>query len=294
MGLSTPIRKSIRAVCACTDRRALQLARPKSVAETKLMIVMQYWDGDKPQAEKFLRLITDMQDGYSTEAGVMFSARFDSSIDEKLVEYVSRKFPVVTYVGRRRGTGWPFGCNEVWFDTMLWLFGERRVGRLKEYKAALTMEADDAPLAKDWIKRLSNAFDAARPAHVVGRLYSWDRRNEKTKSESFHCNGNAMFALSPELERVLVSTQGVPAGSPWDCFMARAFEKVGWASTMSIWSMYKQKAMTAEVFDWMHRRGGAFVHGFKDSSAIDLARRRFVGTQVDNLLGGPHTTDVEN
>jgi len=294
MGLSTPVRKSVNAGCKCLDPRALKVARPKGVPESKLMIAMQYWDGDKGQAEKFLRLITDMQEGYSTEAGVMISARFDSSIDEKLVEYVSRKFPVVTLVGRRRGTGWPFGCNEVWFETMLWLFGQRRSGRLLEYKAALTLEADDAPLAKDWIKRLSDAFDAARPAHVIGHLHSWDRMNDQRKIASFHCNGNALFALSPELERVLVARQGVPANSPWDCHMAPAFKKLGWFSTPAVRSIYNTKGLKLKTFAWMRDRGGAFAHGVKDDSAFEIARRLYVGTPVDSTLSAAHNTEVEN
>jgi hypothetical protein len=275
MGRLIQARKSRAADCNCLAYNAIQTV-PKEhagVPATKLLLAMQYWEGDRAQAEAALRLMADLQPGFSKDAGVVICCRFDAVINSDLVGYVSKKFPVFTHRSTRQGVGWPFGCNELWFDLMLWIDGQRTVGTLREYKAVFTMESDDAPIVYDWIAQLSAEFDAKRPAQVVGHLLSYDKARP---TETEHINGNALFALDLPLLALLRRKQAAPPDFGWDAYMAPHFRKIGWAHTNKIRSLYRLDTATDAILDYWRDRGCAVIHGVKDLSALELTRKRFL------------------
>lgn len=234
----------------------------------KILLALQFWDGDKAQAMKVARLIADLEIRHSDQADFLFVSRFDCGHDKSTLDHVSRKFNTYKCVNRRRGREWPHGCNDLWFGTMDYMFAMNAAKRLPTYKAILTFESDATPLAPNWISELSRAWDASQPTKVLGALQS---------SPGPHVNGNAMF--SGDLKFLKYIARDVGGCSPqggWDFMLAPMFKRLGWRDSGLFRSWWNYPNMSEETFNQLGREGVVFFHGVKNDSAMNHVRRRYL------------------
>lgn len=235
---------------------------------TKLLIALQFWEGDKAPAMETARLIADLEPQRCEKADFLFSARFDATHDPDTVEYVSKKFNVLTHVNKhRRGVGWPFGCNDLWFGTMDYVFDMSRAKRIPDYKAILTMESDASPISPYWINRLSDSWDKAK-VKVHGPLL---------REPGLHINGNAMFSGEPAfLKLVARDIGGCSPHGGWDYILADVFRKQGWADCPIMRSYWGAARANQAWFDGLLAQEVAFLHGVKDDSIRRMVREKFI------------------
>lgn len=234
----------------------------------KILLALQFWNGDKEQAMKTARLIADLQTGFSEQADFLFMARFDAEQDHSTVTKLSSKFNThVVTNRRRRGTGWPYGCNDLWFGTMDWVYGHKEANKIPDYKAVLTFEADAIPLSANWITQLHTEWDTAKK-FVVGALQ---------KAPGPHINGNAMFSGDMKfLHWVSRQVGGCSPMGGWDYLLAKEFQRRGWADAKSMRSEWQMKTMTEDRFTELLKQNVTFHHGCKDDSGIRHVRSRFL------------------
>jgi hypothetical protein len=234
----------------------------------KILLVSQFYDGDKEQAMKVARLIADFEPRFSEYADFLFFSRFDCSQDLDTIKYVSKKFNVHHAINRRRGTLWPFGCNEMAFGALDWVYGHGEAERIPPYKALLLFEADACPLAPNWISELSHFWDRAKKK-VVGPLLQYPGE---------HVNGNCLMSGDKAFLRWIArDVGGCSPHKGWDFHLAPEFKKRGWADCPAMRSWWQTKTSTVEQFNDLSRQGAVFLHGVKDDSMINHVRRRFLG-----------------
>lgn len=234
----------------------------------KILLALQFWEGDKAQAMQVARLIADFETRMSDRADFLFVSRFDCPHDMETINYVSRKFKVRHHISRRRATGWPWGPNELWFETMQYVYEHSVMDRRQsEYKAVLTFEADASPLCPNWIHMLSDAFDDAQPACIVGPLL---------QHPGLHINGNAMFTCSMDFTH-WISRQltGCAPNGGWDYILAPRFKEWGWRDCPLMRSWWKTPTIVPEAFQKLREQGACFLHGVKDDSVLRAVRETY-------------------
>lgn len=233
----------------------------------KLLLALQFWNGDKEQAMKVARLIADLEPRHSEYADFLFVSRFDCSHDKKTLDHVSRKFNVYSHISRRREVGWPGGCNGLFFGTMDWIYSVNEAKRFPTYRAILTFEADAVPLSPNWISELSREWDRAQPAKMVGAFQT---------NPAPHLNGNALFSGDIKFLKTIARDIGgcSPMGG-WDFILRDTFRRLGWKDSRLFRSWWGYPTTTIETYDQLLREGVVFFHGCKDDSVVKLVRSRF-------------------
>ncbi len=233
----------------------------------KILLAIQFWEGDKAQAMKVARLIADLETRHSDRADFLFVSRFDCPHDLETISYVSRKFNVRHHISRRRAVGWPFGPNELWFETCQYVYEHTIDGkRQSDYKAVLTFEADAFPLCPNWIPMLSDEWDAAK-VNVLGAML---------KHPGVHINGNAMFSCDPQFMHWLVrQVSGCSPHGGWDYVLAPRFKERGWKNSNLFRSWWQTPTMARATYDELLGQQVCFLHGVKDASVIDHVRDRY-------------------
>lgn len=235
----------------------------------KLLLAIQFWKGDQAQAMKVARLAADLETRHSDLADFLFVSRFDCPHDMETIKYVSRKFNVHHHVSRRRATGWPWGCNELWFETCQYIY-EHSIDakRIPEYKAVLTFEADAFPMCPNWISMLSEEFDALQPAKIIGAMQRYPAP---------HVNGNALFSCDPKfMHWIARKVTGCAPSGGWDFLLAKHFKEWGWKNSNLFRSWWQTPTLEPERFATLQKEGVAFLHGVKDESVLRLVRDKYL------------------
>lgn len=234
----------------------------------KILLALQFWEGDRKQAMQTARLIADLEPKFSERADFLFVARFDTEQDPATIEHVSKKFNVLHFTNKwRRGREWPHGCNEQWFGTMDYVYSMMEAKKLPDYKAVLTFEADTCALTPNWLAPLSAAWDKAK-VKVMGSLQT---------SPGLHMNGNAFFSTDPAFMKWITrDVSGCTPHGGWDYVLAKDFKRWGWADCPLMRSWWQTRTMTQETFEQLTREGVVFFHGIKDGSLARLVRQRFL------------------
>ena len=247
------------------DLRMPEVSKPVN----RLLIALQFWEGDKARAMELAKFLADLEPGRSEMADFLFVSRFDCKVDEAVTRYVSRKFNVYTRVSRRRGVGWPDGCNELWFSVMEWVESMIRTRKVPHYKAIFTCEADGCPIQRNWIEWMSLEWDRVnrpKPVAIAGALVE----------PGPHINGNALISGNSDfLNWIARRVSGVRPGVGWDYCLAPDFRRIGWADIPGIKSIYNTPTFSAEQYAEMVKNNWIWVHGVKDLSLIRLGRERF-------------------
>lgn len=239
----------------------------------KFLIVLQNWEGDKLAALRLAHHLADLEKSHCEGADFLFVSRFDCSHDLPTIQDVSRKFNTHHYRSPKQGTGWPHGCNELWFGAMEWVYHMICSGKIPHYKAVFTIEADGLPLVADWIPRLSKQWDelnAIRPVYVAGSILNPGIVGE-------HVNGQAFFSCDTKfLHWIVKQVGGVPPQVGWDYYLGTSFKKWGWASMPGLHCYWNTPTMTEERYKQERDNNTIWIHGVKDSSLYTMTRRRLL------------------
>lgn len=233
----------------------------------KILIALQYWGGDREPAGKLLRFLADLEPKHSDLADILFVNRFDCLADTDAATYASKKFNIFSYRSRRRGTGWPAGCNDLFFSTMEWVQSMTEAKKVPQYKAVFTCEADGCPLWTDWVARLSNAWDRAQSKQKVYLAGPY------IPPPNEHINGNTLISCDQKFLTWLVKgVGGAPSNVGWDYILFPVFKKWGVANLPEMVSLYHTVGYTKEVFDGLRAKNVVWVHGAKDDTLMNLSR----------------------
>jgi len=231
----------------------------------KILLVLQFWARDKAEAMKRARLIADLQHEHCDRADFLFVSRFDCPHDPETVKQVSRKFNTYTTISKRRGTGWPLGCNDLFFGSLDWIYSNVVAGKIPAYKAILTFEADSCPLHSNWLQQLSSEWDAAG-TKVYGPQVD----------PGPHINGNTM--LSGDLQFLKWLSRDIGGCTPhggWDFVLREELIKRGVVNALSMRSWWRCPSVNAETYEQLLAQNVCFLHGCKDDSLVKLVRQKF-------------------
>src|SRR5258708_2842051 len=218
----------------------------------RILIALQFWQDDKAAALKLASFLADLEPKHTELADIVLVNRFDCPKDyDSTITKLSRKFNVFSYRSPSRETGWPSGCNGLWFGTIGWAFSFMEDRKLPHYKAIFTCEADGAPVHRDWIARMSAAWDQTqrgpKPVYIAGPLVSGGGIDE-------HVNGNCLIAGDLKfLHWITRRVGGMPGGTGWDYGLREPFKQWGWANIPGMVSRYNTPHFTPEEYVQMRR-----------------------------------------
>ena len=242
----------------------------------RMLICLQYWRGDRDQAMQLARLIADLQPGHSEEADFLFVGRFDCPHDQASIKYVSRRFNVFTHTTRGRATGWPLGCNDLFFGAMNYALGMMKTGRIPHYPLIFTCEADGVPLVQNWIARLKWAWvtaSKARPICMAGHFIP----DVHAPNGIGHINGNALVSGDLEfLEWLKKANETRKLKTGWDWILAEDFRLRGWADVKEIRSAWRRPALSEEEYAAAVDSGVAWFHGVKEDALLNMSRKKLL------------------
>jgi len=239
----------------------------------KILIAMPFWSGDKAQGMKLARLLADLEESHSKQADFLFVSRFDCKHDDATVKHVARKFNTHTYTSKKRGVGWPSGCNSIFFGGLEWIYHKSEAGQIPGYKAIFWMGADTAPLSRAWVSQLCVEWGRHNNIFAAGPMVPGSAQGRT------HINGDA-FMFSGELKflRWLVrDIRDIKAPVGWDWALADQFERWGWADFSFIKSYWRYPVpFTQSEWEAHTQKGVTLIHGVKDDTLLDLARKNLL------------------
>lgn len=247
------------------------MSKPLPVSD-KILIVLQYWEGDKNQAMRLARLLADLEPAHTEKADFLFLSRFDCGHDLDTIKYVSRKFNTFQYRSPRRGVGWPCGCNELTFGGLEWFYHKKASGQIPNYKAAFLLESDGVPLQKDWIAQVSADWDGFKSDSCVAGAWL----EHGAFPDVGHINGNLLMTGDLKFLHWLVKrVGGVDSRVGWDFILARDFMEWGWTKYPRIVSAWRTPLSEA-MFLKAQSEGVLYWHGVKDNKGIELCRKHLL------------------
>ncbi len=230
----------------------------------RLVIALQFWEGDKANAMRLARFIAQLEPIERDDVIFCFFPRFDCEMDSETLDAVAAKFTVALISTHPHVPGYPASPNLMATGVMIDA-AERSQPEWADVKAVLLLEADCVPLAANWINQLMDEWDrcAAAGKSILG---SWRPQNGKHG----HINGNLMF--DPGLA-LIVNLKTCPKAEPWDVHFASAFAP-HWMRTGLIANRYREILVTGEQLCTPEcgTRAPLLVHGIKDESAWNYAQ----------------------
>jgi len=234
-----------------------------------MLLVLQYWQGDRDEAMRTARLLADVQREPTKEHYVLFAHRFDAEPpDVETLAYVKRKFDIFgVHRGRRKEVGWPAGCNGLAHDIMQLAGESRRRGEWKSVDGVWLLEADVLPLHRDWLHLVAQEWhDASRAGKLVLGAWSPDH------SPFGHVNGNMVF--HPELWSRVRGLEGSAPHIGWDVYHAHRLSPV-WQKSRQMINLYRAAEVTEDQL-WPAGEPYVFAHGIKDDSGRQLVEKRLL------------------
>lgn len=243
----------------------------------KILIALQFWQGDKEQSLKLARYLADLEPEHSKLADFLLVNRFDCADSPSTAAYLSRKFNTFHYRSTRRGVGWPAGCNSLFFGTMEWVWSMIDAKKVPAYKAIFTCEGDGAPVCQDWVAKLSGAWDRAQekgPVYVAGPYIPAN----KTNLAHDHINGNCMLSGNMKFLTWLVKkVSDVHPQVGWDYILSEAFKRWGWSDIPEMKSLYNTPNFSEDEFRNMGASNWVWIHGDKSQDLIKWGRKNILG-----------------
>lgn len=251
----------------------------------KILLVMQFYGGDKARAMELSRLIADIEPCGCRFADFAFLARFDCIHDPATAEYMRSKFSNVHFIpSKRRKTGWPQGPNAMAMDLFTTVHDKTVRGQWN-YDAVQLLESDDLPLRGSWIEELWKEW------HEGNQLILGDWIGSGTDLRHSHINGNLMFSpqLTKRLPRIW-QAGGIPAVG-WDAYYWVYWAKWSRGSKL-IYSDYRSGTAKkpwqgcARLFEPYYHRGyptnplndvdlmPCLLHGCKSPEGIKCVRNK--------------------
>ncbi len=232
-----------------------------------LTLCLQFHEADKPQAMELARFVADLERRPRDDVEFLFSRRFDCTQCLETFAYVAKKFPISTFKGPPHEVGWPQGPNGLALATMREIYHRQDSPCSHNISGVLLMEPDDVPLARDWIDQLKAEWEIAREngAWIMGSV------RQPAGHPYPHCNGNCV--IRPDFA-ALVDINRVPPGFAWDCSVAPQLQGRMHATGL-IRNDFQSRGATEELLRTpeVGTVRPVLSHGFKDRSAMEIARR---------------------
>lgn len=234
-----------------------------------MIIALQCCHHDVYIALELTRLICDIEE--KKRGDVTFAISPTRFVNKHAVEEIAaiartRFSHVFTVKNTRFGTGWPNGCNDLWFETMMRL----RMDRKKLIGGwVLTIEPDCIPMRPDWINRMIGLIGNRRNgALAIGHIHG----EPKT-----HLNGNALFDL--DIVHRLKLTEGDGIGG-WDV-MNRKEIMPYCEDTDEFYQIYRIRHIKPERVARLAKNGHrpSIFHGIKGTLGIEAVRWMMANNQ---------------
>lgn len=237
----------------------------------KLLIVLQYFDGDKQAAEELGELIADLERVRNNQADIMVFRRHDANeFSVAVLQKLRDKFnKVYSETSRRRDAkGYPFGPNQMWSDIVT-LMGQVPQW-YNNYYAFLPLESDCVPTRPGWINELVEEFRVAKAKNfaAVGHIHT---------NPVEHLNGVAVY--DTQLWKIVPGNKlnGSDPQVAYDIYHRAHLLPIAY-NTPLIMMEYQRPTITAEDLfkPWKNGFEPAMFHGVKDGSARTAVRARHI------------------
>jgi hypothetical protein len=248
-----------------------------------MILNIMFWKGDRDNAMELARLIADIEPAEREDVAVMFTARFDCEHDEKTIEYVADKLPVLRYTTRRNATGWPNGPNQMVGCSVEHLFKAKKRGQIDAVDAVMLVEADCVPLRKTWITELYDEFKASKKL-VSGAWLT------KEDCGTLHVNGNCIISI--DLPKTVPGIMHPATRGGWDATLAWGLmpnahpSKLIWSDYQLgmahnpwrgddyLWEAKEYRSKTNPLYG--QKLQPCWFHGLKTDKGLIAARKRLV------------------
>lgn len=237
----------------------------------KLLIVLQYYEGDKIAAEELALLIADLERIRNNQADVLVFRRHDAGeFSVSALEKLRDKFDKVYYEQSRRrdAKGYPFGPNQMWADLVAMMGQMPRW--YENYYAFLPLESDCVPMRPGWIGELVEEFRIAKSKNfsAIGHIHS---------NPIEHLNGVAIY--DTKLSRIVPGNKlnGANPQVAYDIYHRNEILPIAY-NTPLIMMEYQRPTITAgDLFKpWKDGFEPAMFHGVKDGSARAAVRAKHI------------------
>lgn len=237
----------------------------------KLLIVIQYYDGDKEAAEELALLMADLERVRNNQADIMVFRRHDAGeFSVGILERLRDKFNKVYYEQSRRrdAKGYPFGPNQMWAD-LVTMMGQMRQWN-ENYYAFLPLESDCVPMRPGWIGELVEEFRIAKSKNfaAIGHIHS---------NPVEHLNGVAIYDTL--LWRIVPGNKlnGADPQVAYDIYHRTQLLPIAY-NTPLIMMEYQRPTITADDLfkPWKDGFEPAMFHGVKDGSARAAVRAKHI------------------
>lgn len=225
----------------------------------KLLICLQFHEGDELKAYKLALMIADVESSFRDDVIFRFAPRFDLLINPTIPQLVGRKFKVEIKHTTSRWAGWPGGCNAMALDVL------RDASKRTDINGVLMLEPDCLPLRRDWLDQLIESWGAA-PLGCLA-LGAW----RDSGSEFGHINGCGIF--HPKLYELVHMEHLVGPNSAWDAAIAPYIHQ-NWKETTLIRNAWNTTTVTEETLygHWIGERAPVLFHGAKDDSGYEIVK----------------------
>lgn len=250
---------------------AAQQDKNRALSEKKLLIVIQYYEGDQEESEQLGALIADLERIRNRDADILIYRRHDApefsrSVRSKLEE----KFDKVFFETCRRkdAKGYPFAANQMWHD-LVTLVAQYNPWRTNYY-AFLPLEADCVPVRPGWIRELIAEFKHAKAEGFAATGFI---HNDPTP----HMNGVAVYDIN--IWGIVGGgiLNGGNAQVAYDIYHGRNLLPVS-MNTPLIMFQYRRPTISADDLfrPWRDGVEPALFHGVKDASAREAVRAKWI------------------
>lgn len=228
-----------------------------------IALVLQFHQADRARAMELARFIADIEPARRDDVRFRFVARYDcEQVDMDTMSAVGRKFDVSWgRTEKYQWDGWPAGPNgmakEILETCPTWL----KDNGWTDVTGLLMLEPDVVPCCKDWLNRIINHWMLAM---VDG---CWQMGAWRPSGGAYgHINGNCVIRT----ERAKGLAYHIPKLLAWDCAIA-PYARNHWCKTDVIRNAFQSNYAKPEDLE-----GCAALHGFKDGTAMELARSKIL------------------
>ena len=232
-----------------------------------LIVALQFHEKDREQAATLARFIADVEPARRDDVKILFVTRSGSArMDPMTCEHVNKTFDIGMWMTPDTGDGWPSGPNKMATDLLMhapdWVAQYGWQGAF----GILLLEPDCVPMDRFWTDKIMRAWALALidGAWCMGSF-------RQSGPPCGHVNGS--MVVRPDFAK-LVDLSGCPHDLAWDCYVAPAVMPHACISGLFL-NKFRETNATEEILRTPETGGvpPVLVHGFKDRSAEDIARK---------------------
>lgn len=231
------------------------------------VIYLQFYEGDKREAMALAQFMAEIEPRRREDVKIRFMARKDCAMPELgFFKEVGKKFDISWAHTNSDASGWPDGPNDMALQIIR--EGVKPLVSIgwQDVDTFILLEPDCVPLSRDWINALLAEWQVAK---ANGKWIMGSFR--QSGPACGHINGNCV--LRADLNK-LMSLERSPRGYAWDCWLAPRLQK-HWHVTGLILNKFRSRNATETALRTPETGDvpPVLVHGYKDHTAIDIARK---------------------